>query len=64
MPSALLSTLFTQPVAYDQGLESVALNKRYGNWWTSVGAAGMEINYQNATIGGASPFPPSPFAGE
>jgi hypothetical protein len=64
MPSALLSTLFTQPVAYDEGLESVAPNKRYGNWWTSVGAAGMEIKYVNATIGGTSPFPPSPFTGD
>jgi hypothetical protein len=61
MPSVLLSTLFSHPVAYDEGLESVALNKRYGNWWSSFGAAGLEINYQNATIGGPNPFGPSPF---
>lgn len=49
--SQLLSTLFANPVAYDEGLESIALNKRYGSWWTSVGAAGLEIQYQNPTIG-------------
>lgn len=49
--SELLSTLFAHPVAYDEGLESIALNKRYGNWWTSLGGAGLEINYQNATLG-------------
>jgi Putative beta-barrel porin 2 len=26
------------------------VNKRYGNWWSSVGAAGLEINYQNPTL--------------
>ncbi len=51
MGSELLSTQFAHPVAYDEGLESIALNKRYGNWWTSLGGAGLEINYQNATIG-------------
>ena len=54
--STLLSTQFAHPVAYDEGIESVALNKRYGNWWSSVGAAGLEINYQNATIVSSSPF--------
>ena len=49
--SQLLSTTFAHPVAYDEGLESLALNKRYGNWWSSIGAAGLEINYQNPTIG-------------
>jgi hypothetical protein len=49
--SQLLSTSFVHPVAYDEGLESIALNKRYGNWWTSLGAAGLEIEYQNPTIG-------------
>jgi Putative beta-barrel porin 2 len=54
--SALLDTAFAHPVAYDQGIQSLALNKRYGNWWSSVGAAGLEIQYQNPTIGGAAPF--------
>jgi Putative beta-barrel porin 2 len=49
--SQLLSTLFSHPVSYDEELQSIALNKRYGNWWSSIGGAGMEIQYQNATIG-------------
>jgi hypothetical protein len=49
--SQLLSTLFAHPVSYDEELQSIALNKRYGNWWSSVGGAGMEIQYQNPTIG-------------
>jgi hypothetical protein len=49
--SQLLSSTFAHPVSYDEGLESIALNKRYGNWWTSLGAAGLEIEYQNPTIG-------------
>lgn len=52
--SELLSTQFAHPVAYDEGLESVALNKRNGNWWSSIGGAGLEIQYQNPVIGGAS----------
>lgn len=54
--STLLTTLFEHPVAYDEGVESVALNKRYGNWWSSLGLAGLEINYQNPSIGGTSPL--------
>lgn len=54
MGSELLSTQFAKPVAYDEGLELVALNKRYGNWWSSIGGAGLEIQYQNAVIGSAS----------
>jgi hypothetical protein len=53
--STLLSTLFQHPVAYDEGIESIALNNRNGNWWSSLGAAGLEVNYQNAVIGGTSP---------
>jgi Putative beta-barrel porin 2 len=49
----LLSTTFNHPVAYDEVLGSVALNKRYDRWWTSVGVAGLGINYQNATIPGS-----------
>jgi Putative beta-barrel porin 2 len=59
--SQLLSTLFAHPVAYDEGLESIALNKRYGNWWSSLGAAGLEITYQNPTIG--SVFGVTPLTG-
>lgn len=54
--SELLSTQFAHPVAYDEGLESVALNKRNGNWWSSIGGAGLEIQYQNPVIGSASSF--------
>ena len=60
--SQLISSLFTHPVAYDEGIESAALNKRYGNWWTSLGVAGLEVNYQNPTIG--SIFGVSPFSGD
>ncbi len=49
----LLSTTFNRPIAYDEGLGSVALNKRYDRWWTSIGFAGLGINYQNPTIPGA-----------
>jgi opacity protein-like surface antigen len=58
--SQLLSTLFNHPVAYDQGTESIALNKRYGNWWTSIGGAGLEIQYQNPTIGGGTALAGTP----
>ncbi len=54
MGSQLLSTQFAHPVAYDEGIESVALNKRNGNWWSSLGGAGLEIQYQNALIGSGS----------
>jgi Putative beta-barrel porin 2 len=57
--SALLSTQFAHPVAYDEGLQTIALNKRYGNWWSSIGGAGLEVQYQNATIGSGSAIAPS-----
>ncbi len=60
--SELLSSVFTRPVAYDEAIQSLALNRRYGNWWSSVGGAGLEINYQNATIG--SLFGPNPYTGD
>ena len=47
----LLSTQFAHPVAYDEGIEAVALNKRNGNWWASIGGAGLEVQYQNPVIG-------------
>jgi hypothetical protein len=48
----LLSTTFAHPVAYDEALGSIALNERYDRWWTSVGLAGLSINYQNPSIPG------------
>jgi hypothetical protein len=63
-PSLLLSTLFSNPVAYDEGIQSIALNKRYGKLWSSVGASALEVQYQNATIGSFGPLGFSPFAGE
>jgi Putative beta-barrel porin 2 len=64
MPSTLLSTLFEHPVAYDEGLQSIAFNKRYGNWWSSIGGAGLEINYQNPIIASTGPLGPSPYGGD
>ena len=37
----------------------MALNKRYGNWWSSIGGAGLEIQYQNPVIGSASMVVPA-----
>jgi hypothetical protein len=52
--SELLSTQFAHPVAYDEGIESVALNKRNGNWWASLGGAGLEVEYQDPLISSGS----------
>jgi hypothetical protein len=49
----LLSTSFARPIAYDQMLEAAALNRRFDRWWTSLGVAGQQIAYDNATIPGA-----------
>jgi hypothetical protein len=48
--STILDTQFNHPVSYDEGIQSIALNKRWGNWWGSLGGAGLEIQYQNPTI--------------
>jgi hypothetical protein len=48
--SALLGAAFDKPVAYNQFNAAAALNKRYDRWWTSFGAAGQWINYENPTI--------------
>ncbi len=48
--STILDTQFNHPVAYDEGLQSIALNKRWGNWWGSIGGAGLEVQYQDPTI--------------
>ncbi|QUS41757.1 hypothetical protein RPMA_25065 [Tardiphaga alba] len=47
----LLSTAFDRPISYDQGVGSLALNKRFDRWWTSVGAAGSVVAYKDPTIG-------------
>lgn len=47
----LLSTAFDKPIAYDQGTGSLALNKRFDRWWTSVGIAGSAVAYQDPQIG-------------
>jgi hypothetical protein len=47
----LLSTAFDAPIAYDQGVGSLALNKRFDRWWTSVGVAGSAVAYKDPTIG-------------
>lgn len=48
----LLSTTFNRPIAYDQGLGALALNKRYDRWWTSLGVAGLAVKYQDPTVAG------------
>jgi hypothetical protein len=48
----LLSSSFNRPIAYDQGLGAVALNKRYDRWWTSLGVAGVAVKYQDPSIAG------------
>jgi hypothetical protein len=48
----LLSTVFNRPIAYDQGIGAVALNKRYDRWWTSLGVAGVAIKYQDPSMAG------------
>ncbi|HEY0328555.1 MAG TPA: outer membrane beta-barrel protein [Rhodopseudomonas sp.] len=47
----LLSTTFNAPVEYDQGIAAVALNKRNGRWWGSLGVAGVMVDYANAKTG-------------
>ncbi|MDB5654026.1 MAG: putative beta-barrel porin 2 [Tardiphaga sp.] len=48
----LLSTAFNSPIEYDQGVGSLALNKRFDRWWTSVGIAGSAVQYKDPTIAG------------
>jgi Putative beta-barrel porin 2 len=47
----LLSTTFDNPIEYDQGNAALALNKRFGRWWTSVGVAGTIVSYTNPLAG-------------
>ena len=48
----LLSTIFNNPIEYDQGVGSIALNKRFDRWWTSVGLAGSAVQYKDPSVGG------------
>jgi hypothetical protein len=48
--SQLGVTLFDKPIAYDQFQAAAALNKRFGRWWTSIGAAGQWVDYQDPTV--------------
>jgi hypothetical protein len=41
---------FDKPVAYNQFQAATALNKRFDRWWTSIGAAGQWIDYQDPTV--------------
>jgi hypothetical protein len=43
-----------KPIGFDQFEGSVALNKRFDRVWTSIGAAGLAINYDDARISGAT----------
>lgn len=45
-------TMFDRPVGYDQFQASLALNRRFDRWWTSLGAAGSWIHYDTPTVGG------------
>lgn len=41
-----------RPTGFDQFEGSLALNKRFDRVWTSLGVAGLAINYDDARIGG------------
>jgi len=43
---------FAKPIAYDQIDGAAAVNKRFGRWWTSVGAAALWLNYDDADFAG------------
>jgi hypothetical protein len=45
-------TGFDRPIGYDTYDASLALNKRFDRWWTSVGVANTWINYDTPTIQG------------
>lgn len=42
---------FAKPLQYDQLDAAGAINQRYGRFWTSLGAAGAFIHFNNGTIG-------------
>ncbi len=45
-------TILDRPVSFDQVDGAVAVNKTYGDWWTSAGFSTLGVLYQNSTIGG------------
>jgi hypothetical protein len=45
-------TTFDRPIAYDQVEAAGALNKRFNRVWTSLGAAGAFIRFDDPTIAG------------
>jgi hypothetical protein len=52
--SETITTLFEEPIAYDQGEGALALNKRWGRYWASAGGSILGINYEDADLFGVS----------
>jgi hypothetical protein len=50
--SETITTLFEDPIAYDQGEAALALNKRWGRYWGSLGGTAMVIQYDDAELAG------------
>lgn len=47
-------TGFDRPIGYDDYSASVALNKRFNRWWTSVGVANDWLHYDTPTFQGVA----------
>jgi hypothetical protein len=45
---------FAKPLEYNQVEGAGAINQRYGRFWTSVGAAGALVQFNNGTIAGTA----------
>jgi hypothetical protein len=50
--SDTITQQFLDPIAYDQGDAAIALNKRWGRYWSSVGATGLEVQYGDGILFG------------
>ena len=50
--SETITTLFLDPIAYDQGEAAVALNKRWDRYWASVGANALTVEYEDGILFG------------
>ena len=50
--SETITQQFLDPIAYDQIDGAMALNKRWGRYWTSAGAAVLDIQYDDALLFG------------
>jgi hypothetical protein len=50
--SDTITNQFDRPVAFDQFEAAAALNNRWGRVWTSVGASGLVVRYDDPTIAG------------